>query len=391
MTKRRLRVAHVITRLCVGGAQENTFQTVRLADKTRFDVDLISGPVIDPGEESIAARIEAAGIPIIWVPSLRRNISPWHDLIALIHLTRLFQTRRYDLVHTHTSKAGFLGRLAARLARVSMVVHTPHGNVFDGYFSRALTRVFIGLERFAARYTDILIELTPRGIQEHLDHNIGRTEQWRCVFSGIDCETFQEGRRYREQVRAEWNVTPEEVVVGGVGRLEPVKGFAYFVEAAQLVLETFPKTRFVLVGDGSEREVLKTLARGLGDRFRFLGFRKDVPRVMSGLDILVVPSVNEGMGRVVLEAGAAGLPVVASAVGGIPDILLDGKTGILVPPKDSVALAEAIQRLIQDHALRFRMGADAMAYVTPRFSVDAMVIKIEELYEELARTTAADS
>lgn len=387
---KRIRVAHVITRLCTGGAQENAFHTVRLANRDRFEVDLISGPTRG-GEGSIEESVRAAGIEIQREPFLVRSPAPLRDMLTLRRLTRRFCERKYDIVHTHTSKAGFLGRLAAERAGTPIVVHTPHGNIFHGYFSGWLTRLFVWMERHAARRTDRIIELTPGGVEEHLAEGIGRREQYRVIFSGIDTKPFESAAARRGSTRAALGVSEGEVLIGGVGRLEPIKGFTYFVEAAKTVCAREPGVRFILAGAGSEHEALAAQARPLGERFRFLGLRRDVPELMAALDVLVVPSVNEGMGRVLLEAGAAGVPAVASRVGGIPDIVDDGETGLLTPPRDASALAEALRTLVQAPERRRFMGATARAKVVPQFSLEKMVDRIEALYEELIHEKALDA
>lgn len=377
-------MAHVITRLCKGGAQENTFQSVRLADTRRFDAELISGPTAG-AEGSIEGAVAAAGINVLRVPDLVREPAPLKDLGAMRRLTRLFRERRYDIVHTHTSKAGFLGRLAARRAGVPVIVHTPHGNVFDGYFSPVSTRLFAAMERRAARWCDRIIELTPGGVDEHLQRNIGRPEQFRVIFSGIDLEPFAGARARREETRRALGAGPADLLVGGVGRLEPVKGFTYFVDAARRVLEAVPEARFVLAGQGSLDAQLREQAGPLDGRFQFLGLRNDVPDVMAALDVFVLPSLNEGMGRVLLEAGAAGVARVAARVGGVPDIVRHGETGLLVPPRDAEAVAQAVVALAHDPARRKRLGEAARAHVVPEFGLDRMVMRIEALYEDVIR------
>ena len=379
-----LRVAHVITRLCKGGAQENTFHTVRLANRSRFEADLISGPT-DGHEGNIENAIAQAGIRIIRVPELVRQVSPWKDWIALKRLTDLFRRNRYDIVHTHTSKAGFLGRLAAERAHIPIVVHTPHGNVFQGYFSKPLTRLFVSMERHAAKRTDRIIELTSGGIEEHLAEGIGRRDQYVSIFSGIDLAPFETARPRRAETRQALGIPPDAFLVGGVGRLEPVKGFAYFVSAAQAIAERIPHARFIVAGQGSLDRELRAQASGLRDRFAWLGLREDVPDLMAALDVFVLPSINEGMGRVLLEAGAAGTPVVASRVGGVPDVVRDGETGILVPSRDPHAIAEAVCALACDADRRRTMGAAAHAMVVPAFGLDRMVQRVEALYEELTQ------
>lgn len=395
---KKIRVAHVITRLCQGGAQENTFHTVRLHDRDRYEVDLIAGHAHGP-EGSIEDGVRRAGITIRREPFLVRNPAPLRDLIALQRLTALFRREHYEIVHTHTSKAGWLGRVAAHRAGVPIVVHTPHGNIFDGYFSAPVTRAFVWMERHAARRTHRIIELTPVGIEQHLAEGIGQREQYRVIFSGIDTAPFLAAAAQRDDVRRrllDAASTPRHasggpqiqvapLLIGGVGRLEPIKGFTYFIEAARIILEQLPHARFVLVGDGSQRAALERQAAPLGDAVTFLGMRQDVPEVMAALDVLVVPSLNEGMGRVALEAGAAGIPVVASRVGGLPDVIDDGETGLLAPPKDARAIADAVLELVRAPERRALMGATARARVVPHFSLENMVLRIEELYEELLR------
>lgn len=387
---KRFRVAHVITRLCRGGAQENTFHTVRLANRNRFEVDLISG-YTKGREGSIEDTVRAAGIEILREPALVRPIAPVRDLLALHRLTRLFRRRKYDIVHTHTSKAGLLGRLAAERAGVPIVVHTPHGNVFHGYFPKPVTRLFVWLERHAARRTDRLIELTPGGVEEYLAEDIGQRDQYAVIFSGVDFARFDSARQRRDAIRASLGVAADAFLVGGVGRLERVKGFSYFVSAAHLIAATVPEARFVLAGQGALEGDLRDQAKRLGERFQFLGLRDDVPDLMAAVDVLVAPSLNEGMGRVLLEAGAAGAPAVASAVGGMPDILVDGVTGVLVPPRDPQAIAEAVISLARDRDRRRGMGEMARAIVVPAYGVGRMVKQIEALYEELIREKGLDA
>ncbi len=385
----RIRVAHIITRLCKGGAQENTFHTVRLANRDRFDVSLISGPT-SGAEGNIEDRVAAADIKIVREPALIRAVSPLHDVRALAGLVRKIRSGGFQIVHTHTSKAGILGRLAARVAGVPIIVHTPHGNVFDGYFSPWKTRIFIAAERRAARWTDRLIELTPGGIEEHLAQGIGRREQFVTIFSGIDLKPYDDARARRTATRSKLGIRDDAFVVGAVGRLEPVKGFSYFMAAAEDIAARAPAAQFVHAGDGSEASALRSKAGGLNGRVRFLGLREDVPALMAAFDVLVVPSLNEGMGRVILEAGAAGTPVVATRVGGIPEIVRDGTTGLLVPPRDAQSIAGAVLSLANDRAKAGAMGDSARRFVAPDFSLERMVMRIEALYEELIQEKQLD-
>ena len=386
---RRIRVAHVITRMCKGGAQENTFETVRLANRDRFDVELISGHTA-PNEPSMEQAVRNAGIEIVRAKNLVRNPSPLNDLRAYNELQQLFRDRRYDIVHTHTSKAGYLGRMAASKTGVPIVVHTPHGHIFFGYFNKLLTEFFTKLERDAALKTNKLIELTQRGVDQHLAEGVGTHDQWTAIFSGIDLAPFENAVKARTATREALGVTPDEFLIGAVGRLEPVKGFSYFVRAARIVLDSLPSARFILAGDGAERDSLEALAETLGPRFQFLDMRDDVPALMAAMDLCVVPSINEGMGRVILEAGAAGTPVVATNVGGIPEVVKETVTGLLVRPRDETGIASAALSLAADATQRERMGKAARDHAQ-QFSLARMVEKIEALYEELIREKRLDA
>jgi len=374
----------------VGGAQENTFQSVRLADTARFTVDLISGRTRGP-EGSIEDRVRAADINLLRVPHLVRSPNPFCDWPALRELTQLLEVQQYDLVHTHTSKAGYLGRLAARRAGVPAIVHTPHGHIFGGYFSTLTTRFYIALERHAAQFTDRIIALTGQEVEDHLARGIGQREQYRVVHSGIDMAPFEAARERREETRRKLGIKPDEVVVGAAGRLERVKGFTYLIDAVRLLADSNPNLRLLLVGDGSLRTELTRAAAPLGRRIEFAGFRDDVPDLMAAFDILALPSLNEGMGRVLLEAGAAGTPVVATHVGGVPDVVRDGETGLLVPPKNAGALANALDALTNDAERRAHMGRAAREFVVPRFSIASMVRALEAIYDEVIAEKGIDA
>jgi glycosyltransferase involved in cell wall biosynthesis len=376
--------------LCRGGAQENTFHTVRLADSERFEVDLISGPT-EGAEGSLEPVVENAGVSIIRVPNLVRRPSPLQDYLAYRQLVKLFRERKYDIVHTHTSKAGYLGRMAAARAGAPIIVHTPHGHIFFGYFGGLMTRFFVALERQAARHTDLLIALTQTGLGEHLARGIGEPQEWRAIASGIDLDLFENVRVNREKIRSALGINTGSLLIGTVGRLEPIKGIAYFVDAARSIAEKIPNSEFIVIGDGAERAVLERAAGFLGGRIRFLGLRSDVPELMAALDIMVLPSLNEGMGRVLVEAAAAGTPVVASRVGGVPEVVRDGETGILVAPGDASAIADAVTVLCSDTEKRERFGNTAHELVAPKYGLKSMVASIENEYTRLVKENRLDA
>jgi glycosyltransferase involved in cell wall biosynthesis len=394
-----VRVLHVITRMVRGGAQENTLATLVGINGRGWESSLITGPALGP-EGSLEPECLAAGIRMLRVSALVRDVSPRCDLLALRQLTRLIHRERPHVLHTHTSKAGILGRVAARRAGVPVVVHTPHGHVFHSYEGRLKTQLFVRLERACACAADRLIALTVSEQREHLDLQIGRPEQWVTVHSGVDFAPFEASRGSRDAVRAELGLPADAIVVGTVGRLVPVKGHHYLLEAIARLGARRPALHLLLVGDGPLRDDLTARATSAGLRVRnagdagvpsgpegatvhMLGLRRDVARLLAAMDLFVLPSLNEGMGRVLVEAMAMELPCIASKVSGVPDVVDDGRTGVLVPPRDPAALVREIGTLIEDPQRARVMGRRGRRKVVPEFSVERMITKLEAVYREL--------
>lgn len=389
-----------------GGAQENTLANVLGLHGGEWESTLVTGPALGP-EGSMEPRCKAAGVRMLHVPELVREISPRQDRAALARLARILKAERPHLVHTHTSKAGILGRLAARMAGVPAVVHTPHGHVFHSYEGGLKTRLFIRAERTCASWAHRLVALTERERDEHLELRVGRPEQWTTIHSGVNFRPFEAARGDREAARGALGIPTGVPVVGTVGRLVPIKGQRYLIEAAAILSPAFPDLQLLLVGDGELRDELLGLARGaeLGviehdpsgkprhavgvapgrATVHFLGLRRDVPHWMSAMDIFALPSLNEGMGRVLVEAMAMELPCVASRVSGIPNVVAEGETGLLVPAKESGELAQALSQLLQASELARTMGRKGRGRVVPAFSVEEMVRKLEALYLDVLR------
>lgn len=380
----RPRVAHVITRLIVGGAQENTLASVvELRRRCRFDADLILGPTYGP-EGSLVPAAREQGIEPQLVPRLRREINPVLDAAALAALAGLIRRGRYDLVHTHSSKAGVLGRLAARLAQVPLVVHTVHGWGFNDRQRPLVQRTYAALERWCARFTDALITVTPRDTEVGLALGIGKPAMYSTIRSGIDIAHFGTPSRSREEVRAELGLAAHHRVAVSVMRLVPQKAPLDVIEATSRLLREVPDARVVIVGDGPLRTTVEQRCRMLeiDDRVVFTGLRPDVPDLLAASDVLVLASLWEGLPRVIPQAMAAGLPVVATAVAGNAEAVVDGVTGLLVPPRDPVALGAATAAMLTDHDGARAMGAAGRAQVD-EFSVHRMVDDIEALYARL--------
>lgn len=373
---------HLITRLSLGGPSLNTIDSVVALERAGWPTILAAGSV--GAEISVVDQARSRGCRTVLLPALMREVSPARDLLALWQVVRLIRRERVVLVHTHTSKAGFVGRLAAWLARVPVVVHTPHGHIFYGYYGPALTALFIALERLAARLTDRIVVLTERGMEEHLARGIGWREQFSVIPSGVDLEAVRRSAPPYETARGRLGVDSECRLIVGLGRLVPVKGFQSLVKALPLILSVVPSARLLLVGDGPLREDLVAQARalGVGDRLEIAGAQFDPTPFLAAADLVVVPSLNEGMGRVLVEAMALGRPVVATRVGGIPAVVVEGETGSLVPPDDPLALAGAVSELLKDPGLRQRMG-EAGRRRAERFSLAVMESRLLDLYRGL--------
>jgi glycosyltransferase involved in cell wall biosynthesis len=384
-----LKVIHVITRLSLGGSSENTVLSVVGLAAAGHDCLLVTGPA--GTETDLVAAAARRGCRVRLLPSLVREVAPVTDLRAVVDLVRIFRRERPDLVHTHTSKAGFVGRLAARLARVPLTVHTPHGHVFYAYYGPARTRLFIALERLAARWTDRIVVLTPRGAEEHLARGIGRPGQYVAIPSGVDVAALRARAPERAAARARIGVNAEAPLVVGVGRLVPVKGFDVLIAAVPELRAAFPSVSVLLVGDGPERPALEARARALGvdAHLRIVGALDDVAPCIAASDVLVAPSRNEGMGRVLIEAMALDVPVVATRVGGIPSVLGDGEFGVLVPAEAPGPLAAALIDVLHDGGRRAKLTESGRRRAEA-FSVDVMVARIRELYEGLGRRVHAE-
>ena len=380
----------------MGGSAQNTLLTALHHDSQHYKVWLIKGSTLESAmtkaeTKLVEDQLETAkkqGIEIIDVPSLIRRISPIDDLRALVAIYRHIRKIQPQIVHTHTSKAGLLGRLAAWLARVPIVIHTPHGHVFYGHFSRLLSRIFLQMEKLLGRVTHHQIALTPEEGKDYLNLGVAKSNNLSVIHSGVDLAFFKRNASGRNPKGNELAIPPDSLVVGYVGWLIPIKGVTYLVDAMAEVIQRHPTSLLVLVGKGDEKgeEEIKLNKQvenlGIADSVRFLGWRSDVNKIMGCFDIFVLPSLNEGMGRVLVEAMAAGLPIVASRVGGIPDLVKHGENGILVPPANAGALEQAISDLLSDKARRKRMGEAGKKMCRP-YSVEAMVEKIDNLYARL--------
>lgn len=377
---RKMRVCHIITRLIVGGAQENTLASViGLRRLPGYEcVDLISGAEAG-AEGSLVEQARLAGVEPVWVNALRRSINPIYDAWAFAELVWLLRQGRYDIVHTHSGKAGFLGRLAARVAGVPVIVHTLHGPSFGPFQGTMANAALQFAERIAGLVTTRFVSVADAMSRLYLDAGIGCAQDYVTIRSGFDVDAFARALP-DAKLRAKLGGGP---IVGQMARLFELKGWEGFFEMARAL----PEAKFLLVGDGPWREKLEAWAAGpdLRGRVHFAGLvpPADVPRWIASMDVLVHLSLREGLPRAVVQALAVGKPVVAHALDGTPEVVVDGETGFLVPPGDGAALVERVRRLLRDPALASSMGRRGQARVLEEFAVSTMVRRLDELYRLL--------
>lgn len=380
-----IKVVRVIARLNIGGPAVHTVLLTAGLNPSRFESLLVAG-VVGPNEGDMGDLAAAKDVTPVVVPTLGREIHLRGDGAAFLRLFRLFRRERPQVVHTHTAKAGMVGRLAARLAGVPVVVHTFHGHVFHGYFGPHKTRFFIFLERFLARLSDCIVTVSEGQRRELAAYGIAPLEKIRVVPLGFDLAPFltataAEGAAWRREI----DVPEDAPLVGIVARLTGVKNHRLFLEAAHRVAEAVPGVWFVVVGDGELRDDLEACAAdlGLAGRVRFTGWVREMAPVYAALDLLALTSLNEGTPVTLIEGMAAGRPVVSTAVGGVPEIVADGETGLLAPAGDVDALARAVVELLRDPARRRAMGQAGRESVRARFSAGRLVGDVERLYTEL--------
>jgi glycosyltransferase involved in cell wall biosynthesis len=386
-SRRPLRIVHVITRLILGGAQENTVASVLgLRQKPGLDVHLISGPTVGPEGSVVPALAQAPDI-LTLLPSLVRPVHPWRDVRALAALTRLFRTRAPQVVHTHSGKAGILGRLAARHAGVPIIVHTIHGPSFGPFQGALANWTFRAAERLAARATTHFVSVAEAMTRQYLAAGIGHPAQFTCIRSGFPLEPFRQARN-DPALRARWGLAPGDFVVGKIARLFKLKGHDDLLTAAAGVVKAQPTARFLLVGDGPWRTRLEGKARALGLAkhvvFTGLAPPADVPALIGIMDAVVHLSRREGLPRSLPQALAAGRPVVACDCDGANEVCVDHETGFLVRPGDWPTLTRRLLQLAADPDLRHRLGQRGQALVHAQFSDEQMVEQLDALYQRLA-------
>lgn len=393
-----MKILRIIARLNVGGPARHVTLLNAGLDARGHDTLLVHG-ALDTGEASLESLAHGSGIQVLQEPSLGRRVSAATDVRAFRSLLRLMFRYQPDVVHTHTAKAGTLGRLAAAVfnatrsrRRRALVVHTFHGHVFEGYFSPAISRLVQATERSLASVTDRIVTISPRQRQDIVERfRIASASKTSVVPLGLDLDALLSLPPEAPGLRSDIGADPGDVVVGYAGRMVPVKDLTTLVRAFERAWRTVPAARLVLAGDGPQRAELATLAASLGisSRVHFLGWVQELPRFYATIDVFALSSVNEGTPVAAIEAMAAARPVVSTQVGGVPDVIETGVSGLLVPARHVEKLAAALIQLAGDPHRRAEMGAAGRARVSERYSHRRLVDDVERLYVDLLRVKRA--
>ena len=382
-----MRIVHVITRLIIGGAQENTLLSCEGQHDRGHDVTLVTGPAIGP-EGSLMERATSYGYRVITVGEMLRSILPVKDFRTYHRLTKLLVELRPDVVHTHSSKAGILGRWAADRAKVPVIVHTIHGLAFTASTSRIANSIYRVLERQTAPLTTKIVCVADAMRDQSLAANIGTADQYVTVYSGMETRPFIEPPVPREETRRRLGLRDEHVVVGTIARLFHLKGHDDLVEMAPALCAKHLNLRFMWVGDGLLRGPLEqAIARaGLQDRFILTGLvpPTKIPELTAAMDILVHPSRREGLARAIVQGQLAGSPAIAYDIDGNREGLIDGQTGYIIPPFDRRLLSERLAELLENADRRRAMGAAGRVFALSRFDATVMVDALDRVYANAA-------
>jgi glycosyltransferase involved in cell wall biosynthesis len=383
--KRKIRVLLVATRLTIGGDMNVILDIASfLNSHPNFEVHLAVGPV-PPQEVDLTYQANERGIPLIMIQSMVTEISPWRNLRSSAELYTHIRQGKYDIVHTHNAIAGAVGRLAAILARVPVIIHHVHGWGLRNDMSKMVRWFYVGTERFCAKFSSRLIAVSKPNIEKGLENNICTADKFALIYNGINLKNFQQ-QVDRQAVCQDLGLDPECKIIGQIGRLDKQKNPLDFIRAAAMVIEKYPKAQFIIAGDGILHPECETLIKELNltGKFFLLGYRNDINRIYPILALTALSSLWEGLPVVFQESMIAGNPIVANDVDGARDVISDGKTGYLVTPHQPQEMADRILTLLTNEELCAQMGITAKQHAG-RYSSENMVKQIVSLYIELLK------
>jgi glycosyltransferase involved in cell wall biosynthesis len=385
------KVLHIITLFSVGGATENTIYTVDGLIKKGYDVDIITGPNIS-SEGSMYSICKKLNIPVITFVNLKRDISPFSDIIVIIKLYRFIKKNNYGIVHTHSSKAGVVGRLAAWLASTPIIIHHNHAKPYHRYQNWFIRTLYKGIEKFASLFCDKIVSVTHTIVDEMVKDNIAPREKFKVIRSGFDIENFKNFNSCNNyNLKDRFGLTDGDIVIGKIARLSVIKGHIYLLQAFEKVCKQIPNIKLLFVGDGENKnELLRFIdKKKLNDKIIFTGLipTNEIPSVIYLMDIVVHTALLEGLPRVFTQSMLMGKPVISFNLDGAHEVIEDGKNGYLIEPMNIEMLTEKIVDLASNIPKTKNFGNYAMNNIKDDFSITTMVEKNHTLYQELLKIT----
>jgi len=386
--QRKIKVVHIIARMITGGADENTLFTIEGLNKEKYEIDLITGEEFD---KDILNKVKNNHFDIIQIKGLKWKLNFLHDPIVLLKLIKLLKKKRYDIVHTHTTKAGILGRVAARIAGAPIIVHGLHGSTFEAFDSGLLNWLLFLFERLTGRFTDAYISVSGVLSEKYIERGLGKRDNHFKVYSGMELSKFYHARdkiNYKEKYK-ELGINAGEFVIGNVARLETRKGHQFLLDAFKNVVKEQKEghLKLLIIGEGNKRKYLENYVEelNLGDKVIFTGYREDVEEIMALMDIFVLTSLREGLPRVLVQAAAVGMPSVAFNVDGVPEIIKDNYNGFLVKVKDVEKLENRIVKYMNNKELVLLHGRNGREFIENKWSIKGMVERIDKIYQDLVK------
>ncbi|MDZ7315971.1 MAG: glycosyltransferase [candidate division KSB1 bacterium] len=379
--KKPIKIVRLQSRICIGGPSLHTELLSKYLPAFGYRNILIGG-ALDPGEFCRMDELRAAGYDVRCVSSMQRSTSIIADLAAVYHIYRLLRKEKPLIVCTHTAKAGAAGRIAALLAGVPLIFHTFHGHVFHGYFPKIVTKVFLLIERLLARFTTCLVAISPSQLHELSSvYHVAPASRFRVIRLGFELEPYLQ-LKPTEVLKKKLGLKPDAVLIGIIGRLVPIKNHLSALRILQILLQKDHRYHLLIVGDGPERANLEAYVQkdGLEKHVHFTGWRTDMLFIYEGIDLLLLTSLNEGTPVTIIEAMAAGVPVVASRVGGVPDLIKHGVTGLSFAVDDEKAAADCVEKAINDRTLRMRLVEGARRFVAGTYHYRRMIHEMDVLY-----------
>ncbi|MCM8530014.1 MAG: glycosyltransferase family 4 protein [Lentisphaeraceae bacterium] len=382
-----MKICHLITRMIIGGAQENTLYSCQGQIENGHDVTLATGPTTGP-EGKLLDNQKVPGLKIDILPNMVRELNPVKDLKVYFDLKKYFKENKFDVVHTHASKAGIIGRAAAWSVGIPVVVHTVHGPAFHRYEKAWKNKVYITAEKFAAKRCHKIVCVADAMTKQFLDAGISKEKMYRTVYSGMNLEDYLT-LSGKSTVRQELGIPKDAIVIGKIARLFELKGHEFLIDAAKKIVDQNSKVHFLFVGDGLLKdELIKEIAKlGLTDHFHMPGLIPpyDVPKYVDAMDIVCHLSLREGLPRAVVQGLAAEKPVVTYNLDGAPEVVFNDKTGFICPPETVTEVQDSLIKLVESKELRKKLGGNGRELVKAKFAWQKMVEDLEDVYSKLLK------